>query len=107
MIFCSKVKGILMFQILIQIIMRFLHSFMRHGVIIWYLVDISRIRLLIYNSQRLAQVPDKLVAGGDMPSVTSTPHVRLHPSTVDQSGVSSPETPDRETEDELIRLYQP
>ena len=49
----------------------------------------------IYNSQRLPQVPDTPVAGGDMPSVTfkgpasSTPHVRLHPSTVDLSGVSS------------------
>ena len=50
----------------------------------------------MYNSQRLAQVPDTLVAGGDMPSVnfpepvSSTPHVRLHPSTVDLSGVSEP-----------------
>ena len=67
----------------------------------------------IYNSQRLPQVPDTLVAGGDMPSVTfkepvsSTPHVRLHPSTVDLSGVSSPKTSDKETEDELIRNYHP
>ena len=67
----------------------------------------------MYNSQRLPQVPDTLVAGGDMPSVTfpeplsSTPHVRLHPSTVDLSMVSSPETSDKETEDELIRNYHP
>ena len=67
----------------------------------------------IYNSQRLPQVPDTPVAGGDMPSVTfkelvsSIPHVRLHPSTVDLSGASSPETSDRETEDELMRHYQP
>ena len=67
----------------------------------------------IYKSQRLPQVPDTLVAGGDMPSVTfketvsSTPHVGLHPSTVNLPGVSSPETPDKETEDELIRHYNP
>ena len=67
----------------------------------------------IYNSQRLSQVPDTLVAGGDMSSVTfkepvsSTPCVRLHPSTVDPSGFSSPETFDKETENELIRHYQP
>ena len=67
----------------------------------------------IYNSQRLPQVPDTLVAGGDMPSVTfkepvsSTPRVRLHPSIVDLSGISSPETSDKETEDELIRNYHP
>ena len=67
----------------------------------------------MYNSQRLPQVPDTLVAGGDMPSVTfpepvsSTPCVRLHPSTVDLSGISSPETSDKETEDELIRNYHP
>ena len=53
------------------------------------------------------QVPDTLVAGG-VPSVTfketvsSTSHVRLHPTTIDLSGVSSPETSDREMEDELI-----
>ena len=39
--------------------------------------------------------------------VSSTPHVRLHPTTGDLSGVSSPETSDKETEDELIRHYQP
>ena len=39
--------------------------------------------------------------------MSSTPCVRLHPSTVDLSGVSSPETSDKETEDELIRHYQP
>ena len=67
----------------------------------------------IYNSQRLPQVPDMPVAGGDMPSVTfkepvsSTLHVRLHPSTIGLSGVSSPETSDRETEDVLIRHYKP
>ena len=66
----------------------------------------------IYNSQSLPQVLDTLVAGGYMPSVTfkepvsSTLHVRLHPSTVNLSGVSSPETSDKETEDELIRHYQ-
>ena len=64
-------------------------------------------------AQRLPQVPDTPVAGGDMPSVTfkepvsSTPHVRLHPSTVYLSGVSSPKTSDKDTEDELIRHYQP
>ena len=31
----------------------------------------------------------------------------LHPTTVDLSGVSSSETSDKETEDELIRHYQP
>ena len=67
----------------------------------------------IYNSQRLPQVPNTPVAGGGVPSVTfkepvsSTPCVRLHPTTVELSGVSSPETSDRETEDELIRHYQP
>ena len=67
----------------------------------------------IYNSQRLPQVPDTPVAGGAMPSVTfkepvsSTPHVWLHPSTVHLSVVSSSETSDRETEDELIRHFQP
>ena len=67
----------------------------------------------VYNSQRLPQVPDTLVAGGDIPSVTfkepvsSTSHVRLHPSTVDLSGVTSPGTSDKETEGELIRHYQP
>ena len=67
----------------------------------------------VYNSQRLPQVPDTPVAGGGVPSVTfkepvsSTPHVRLHPTTVDLSGVSSPETSDREMENELIRHYQP
>ena len=67
----------------------------------------------IYNSQRLPHVPDTLVAGGDISSVnfkepvSSTPCVRLHPSTVDLSGVFSPETSDKETEDKLIRHYQP
>ena len=67
----------------------------------------------MYNSQRLLQVPDTPVAGGDMPSVTlpepvsSTPCVRLHPSTVDLSGVSSTKTSDKETEDELMGNYHP
>ena len=67
----------------------------------------------IYNNQRLPQVPDTLVAGGDIPSVTftepmsSTPPVRLHPPTVDLSGVSGPKTSDKETEDELLRNYHP
>ena len=67
----------------------------------------------MYNSQRLPQVPDTPVAGGDMPSVafsepvSSTPCVRLHPSTVNLSGVSSTETSDKETEDELMGNYHP
>ena len=67
----------------------------------------------MYNSQRLPQVPDTLMVGGDMPSVTfpepvsSTPCVRLYPSTVDLSGVSSTKTSDTETEDELIGNYHP
>ena len=67
----------------------------------------------MYNSQRLPQVPDTAVAGGDMPSVafpepvSSTPCVRLHPSTVDLSGVSSTTTSDKETEDELMGNYHP
>ena len=67
----------------------------------------------MYNSQRLPQVPDTLVAGGDMPSITfpepvsSTTCVRLHPSPVDLSGISSTETSDKESEDELIRNYHP
>ena len=67
----------------------------------------------MYNSQRLPQVPNTPVAGGDMPSVTfpepvsSTPCVRLHPSTVDLSGVSNTETSDKETEDELMGNYHP
>ena len=67
----------------------------------------------MYKSQRLPQVPDTPVAGGDMPSVTfpepvsSTPCVRLHPPTVDLSGVSSTKTSDKETEDELIGNYHP
>ena len=67
----------------------------------------------IYNSQRLPQVPDTLVAGGDMPSVTftepvsSTPCLRLHPPTVDLSVISSTKTLDKETEDELVRNYHP
>ena len=66
-----------------------------------------------YNSQRLPQVPDTLVARGGVSSVTikepvsSTPHMRLHPTTVDLSGVSSTETSAEKTEDELIRHYQP
>ena len=50
----------------------------------------------IYNSQRLPQVPDTLVTRGGVHSVTfretvsPTPHVRLHPTTVDLSGVSQP-----------------
>ena len=67
----------------------------------------------IYNSQRLPQVLNTPVAEGDMLSVTfkepvsSTPHVRPHPSTVDLSVIFSPETSAKETEDELIRHYQP
>ena len=67
----------------------------------------------MYNSQRLPQVQDTLVAGGDLPLVTfsepvsSTPCVRLHSSTVDLSGISSTETSDKETEDELIGNYHP
>ena len=46
----------------------------------------------IYTSQRLPQVPDTLVTGGGVPSVTfkepvsSTPCLKLHPLTVDLSG---------------------
>ena len=53
------------------------------------------------------------MAGGDIPSVafqepvSSTPCVRLHPSTVDLLGVSSTETSDKETKDELIGNYHP
>ena len=64
----------------------------------------------VYDSQRLPQVPDTPMVGGGMTfpeHVSSTPCVRLHPSTVDLSGVSSTETSDKETEDELIGNYHP
>ena len=60
--------------------------------------------LEVYNSQRLPQVLDAPVAGGGVPSMTfkelvsSTPGVRVHPTTVDLTGVSNPETSDREME---------
>ena len=76
-----------------------------------------------YNSQRLPLVPDTPVAGGCASLVTfgehvvskevvvsSTPHVKIHPPTVDLSGVSSPETSDKEREIEVeitIRCHQP
>ena len=64
----------------------------------------------MYNSQRLLQVPDTPVVGGGMTfrePVSSTPCMRLHPSTVDLSGVSSTETSDKETEDELMGNHHP
>ena len=67
----------------------------------------------VYNSQRVAQVPHKLVAGGGAYLVTfkelvdskevvvsSMPHVKLHPAVVDLSGVFSPETSGKEMESE-------
>ena len=71
----------------------------------------------VYNSQRLPQVLDTLVARGGVPSVTfnepvvkvavlsSIPYVKLHPAAIDFSGVFSPETSDKETEDEVVRHY--
>ena len=62
-----------------------------------------------YNSQRLPQLPDTPVAAGDVSAVTfkepvsSTSCVKLHPTAVDLSGVSSPETLEKETEDEVFR----
>ena len=67
----------------------------------------------VYSSQRLPRVPDTLVARGGASSVTfkelvsSTPFVRLHPITVNMTGVSSTKTSDKKTEDKLIRHYQP
>ena len=64
----------------------------------------------VYNSQRLPQVPDTPVAGGDVSSVTfkepvsSTPHVRLCPTAVD---FSSPEILDKESEGGVFKHCQP
>ena len=66
-----------------------------------------------YNSQRLHHVLYTPVARGGVSSVSfkepvsSTPHVRLCPTTVDLSGVSSPETSDKEIEDKVFRHYHP
>ena len=67
----------------------------------------------VYKSQRLPQVPDTPMAGGGISLVTfkepvsSTPHVRLCPTAVALSGVFSPETSDKETEEEIFRHCQP
>ena len=67
----------------------------------------------IYNSQRLPQVLDTLVAGWGVYSATfkkpvsPTPWVRLHPTAVDLSGDSSPETLNKDTEDKVFRHNQP
>ena len=67
-----------------------------------------------YNTQRLPQVPGTLVARGGVSSVnfkepvvketvvSSTPCMRLHPAAVNLSGFSSPETSDKETEDQVV-----
>ena len=66
----------------------------------------------VYNSQRLTPVTDTLVVTGGVSAETFkepvpyTPCVRLCPTTVDLSGVSSFETSDKEMEDKLIRYYQ-
>ena len=39
--------------------------------------------------------------------VSSMPHVKSHPASVDLSGVSSPEKSEKETVDEVVRYYQP
>ena len=68
-------------------------------------------------------MPDTLVTEGGVSSLTfkepvvskeavmsSTPHVKLHPAAVDLSGVSNPETSDKEMEGEAelpVRHYQP
>ena len=67
-----------------------------------------RVAAEMYNSQRLPQVPDTPVAGGDIPSVAFQEPVSSTPCVmIDLSGVSSTETSDKETEDELIGNYHP
>ena len=76
-----------------------------------------------YNSQRLPQVPDTPAARGGASSetiielmvskevvVSSTPCVKLHPLAVDLTGVSSPETSEKDIKSKVempVGHYQP